>query len=348
MGKNFIIYGAYGYTGELITKRAVSKGLKPILAGRSQQKLTVLAEKYGLRYIVCDLANLYLLDTVIDESTLILNCAGPFSETSQDVIEYCISKEQHYLDITGEVEVFERAKTYSPAAKEKNVMIMPGTGFDVVPSDCLAKYLSEQLPDADELELAFKGQGGSSHGTQLTMIEGMSKGGVIRKDGKITPVPAAYEVKTFDFDKPNLTAVTIPWGDISTAYHSTGIPNIKVFMAMSPKMINAMKMTNWIKPVLKSSLVKKVLRSQVKAGGPSESTRSNSRSFLVGTVRNKKGESKSARIETLDGYTLTVQTSLLIVERILKGDFKLGYQTPSSAYGYKLILEADRTTLKDI
>lgn len=348
MKKNFIIYGAYGYTGTLITELAVSKGLKPLLVGRSDQKLSSLANLHGLSYKVLDIKNLKELDSVIDNYALILNCAGPFSETAHQVIQYCLEKNLHYTDITGEVGVFEMAKTFDQEAKEKNIMVMPGTGFDVVPSDCLAKYLSEKLPDATDLELAFKGDGGPSHGTTLTVISGLGKGGAIRKNGKIIAVSNAYEEKKFDFDLPGLSAVTIPWGDISTAYFSTKIPNIKVFMAMPPKTIKGLKMLKYVKGFLGLSFVQNLLKSQVKAGGPSEASREKSNSYLVGKVSNEKGKSISAKLKTLDGYTLTAEASVLIAQKILDGNIKVGYQTPSSAYGSQLILEIRGSELKDI
>ena len=348
MEKNFIIYGAYGYTGTLITELAVSKGLKPLLVGRSDQKLSSLANLHNLPYKVSDVKNLNLLNDIIGDYSLILNCAGPFSETAHQVIEYCIEKKLHYTDITGEIGVFEMAKTFHQDGIDKNIMIMPGTGFDVVPTDCLDKYLSEKLPDSTDLELAFKGVGGPSRGTSITMISGMDKGGAIRKNGKITSVPNAYEVKKFDFDKPNLTAVTIPWGDVSTAFYSTGIPNIKVFMAMSPKMIKNLKLTNYIKGILGLSFVKNFLKSQVKEGGPSEDVRAQANSYIVGKVSNEKGASIMAKLKTIEAYTLTAETALNIAQKILEGNFKAGYQTPSSAYGYQLILEIRGSELSDV
>ena len=185
MKKNFIIYGAYGYTGALITELAVNKGLKPLLVGRNDQKISSIANQYDLPYKVLDIKNLKELNPIIENYALIINCAGPFSETADQVIRYCIEMQLHYTDITGEIGVFEMAKTFHQEAKEKGIMVMPGTGFDVVPSDCLAKYLSEKLPDATDLELAFNGDGGPSHGTTLTVISGLGKGGAIRKNGKI-------------------------------------------------------------------------------------------------------------------------------------------------------------------
>lgn len=348
MSKKAIIYGAYGYTGQLITELAVEKSMDIVIAGRSDQKISALANRFGLDYVVADTSNLSVLDSIAEQSTLFINCAGPFSETIDPILKYCIEKQLHYIDITGEIEVFEKAKRYDEAARQKGIMVMPGAGFDVVPSDCLAKYLSEKIDSPTHLELAFKGVGGPSKGTSMTMIKGMHKGGAIRENGKIKSVPAGFEVKKFDFDRPGLTAATIPWGDVSTAFHSTGIPNIKVFMAMSPKMIKNLKFSNYIKPILSWSFVQDIMASQVKEGGPSEDVRMKSSSYLVGEVRNAKGEVHAAKIKTIEAYTLTAETTIIIAQRILAGDVKVGYQTPSSVYGYQLILEVEGTELKDL
>ena len=348
MEKGIIIYGAYGYTGRLIALEAKKKKVKVLLAGRSESKLAQLANELKLPFVVADIHHLDKLDSYLNDYAVIVNAAGPFIETVDDIISYCLRHGLHYTDITGEVEVFEKAKSYDGLAKEKGMMLMPGTGFDVVPSDCLAKYLSELLPDANTLELAFRGTGASSHGTNLTVIQGLGQGGAIRREGQIVTVPYAYEVKKFDFDHPRMSAVTIPWGDISTAYHSTGIPNIKVFMSMPPNLIQWMKILNYLKPLVRNAWIQNLLKSIVKPGGPSDVEREKSRSYLVGEVRNSEGISKRAQIDTVDGYTLTLQTAVLIAQKILKGQFTPGFQTPSSAYGYKLVLEVENTKLKDI
>jgi short subunit dehydrogenase-like uncharacterized protein len=344
--KTFIIYGAYGYTGELITELCARKGLKPILSGRSAEKLKPLAEKYGFEYIASDIEQLIQLDEAASRSALILNCAGPFVRTVRQMVKYCLDKGLHYTDITGEITVFEIAASFDKMAKEKGIMLMPGTGFDVVPSDCLAAYLKTQLPDGVYLKLAFKGTGGLSHGTATTMVENIGAGGAVRKNGKITSVPYGYKTWQVDFHKgPELTA-TIPWGDVSTAWYSTGIPNIEVYTAVSPGNLRSMKLGNYLGWLLKIPFINNILKKQIKPGGPSPEKRAKSASYLYGEVVNAKGDKKTASLKTLDGYTLTAETSVLIAEKILMGNFRAGFATPSLAYGPDLILEVAGTERK--
>lgn len=339
--KNFIIYGAYGYTGELIVEEAVEKGLKPILSGRNEAKLKSLADKFSLSYVAADLDNLKNLDEVIGDCSLILNCAGPFSRTFEKVVTYCLKNGLHYTDITGEIQVFEMAAHMDKLAKKHNIMILPGTGFDVVPSDCLAAFLKQQMPEAQQLALAFKSSGGLSHGTATTMVENIGEGGAVRVDGKIKKVPAAYKTRMIDYGKGPRQSTTIPWGDVSTAYYSTGIPNVEVYIYTPSSMLRGMKMTRLFGGLLSIPFVNNILKKNIKPGGPNEQVRQKGNCSLFGEVTDANGNKKTALLTTIEGYTLTAKTAVLIAEKITSGNVKAGFATPSLAYGADLIMEIE-------
>jgi len=348
---NFLIYGCYGYTGTLITRFAAEKGLKPILAGRNAEKVKALAEKYNFDYKVFDLSETDKFTAALKNVDVLLHCAGPFEYTYKQAIEVCLATKTHYLDITGEVVVFEGAKRYDKKAKEAGIMVIPGTGFDVVPTDCLAYYLKEQLPDAHVLELAFSGEGGrSSHGTALTAVGSLGRKGAIRKNGKLEPSNVAAFTKEIPFSHKKRTCASIPWGDISTAYTSTGIPNIKVFMNMPPKAIKWAKRSVYFRWLLGTNMVQNFLKKKVKQqpAGPSDEERKNARSYFWGMVKNPAGVQKAATMETPEGYTLTALMALNITNKVLSGNYKAGYQTPATAYGSGLILEAENVKRLDI
>ncbi len=212
MTGNFLIYGANGYTGELITRFAAERGLKPILAGRSEEKIEPIAKRHGVKHRAFALEDTAKLDAELQEVDVVLHCAGPFSLTSKPVVDACVRNKKHYTDITGEIAVFEACGARDKEAKQAGVMLTPGVGFDVVPSDCLARHLKDRLPTATNLSLAFYGMGRLSHGTQATMTMNVGKGGAIRRDGKITTVPAAWRTREIDFGEVTKTGVTIPRG----------------------------------------------------------------------------------------------------------------------------------------
>lgn len=344
MSDGLLIYGSYGYTGELVVRYALEQGLKPVLAGRNGDKLAAQAAPHGLETRTFSLDNPADVDAGLVDMKAVIHCAGPFSRTAKPMAESCLRTGTHYLDITGEIEVFERMAAMDAKAGEAGVMLMPGTGFDVVPSDCLAAYLKSQMPDATHLTLAFMGTGGVSHGTAQTMTENFHKGGALRRNGKIVPVPAAHEVREIDFGKAKATCMMIPWGDVSTAFYSTGIPNIQVFMAATPGMIRSAKMSRFLKPILGAGPVQKFMVSRIPEGGPSDKARARSYSLLWGEVRNDAGETVEARLEAPEGYTLTALTSLLIARKVLDGNAPAGFKTPSLAYGADLVLEVEGVT----
>ena len=343
----FLLYGANGYTGTLIAKMASAFGLKPILAGRRAEVLKPLADSLGLTYKVFDLDDSKTLDAVLTEVPLVLHAAGPFKFTAKPMIEACIRTKTHYIDITGEIQVYEMAKKYDSDAKDAGIMIMPGVGFDVVPTDCMALFLKERMPDATDLKLAFASLGGRlSHGTATTMALGAGEKSAVRREGKITGVPLGHKGMWVDFGVKKLFVMTIPWGDISTAYTTTGILNIETYTGVSPrtfKMLKYQGLFNWI---LRTSFMRNRELAKIKSrpAGPSDEQRAKSKALVFGEVSNATGQKLQGRIIGPDGYTITAEASLLIAKKILAGNFKAGYQTPAGCYGADLIMEVKGVT----
>jgi short subunit dehydrogenase-like uncharacterized protein len=348
MANTFLIYGANGYTGELITRYAVERGMKPILAGRNATKVEELAKKHHLEYRVFSLDEKDRLDAALNEVDSVLHCAGPFSLTSRQMIEACLRTKTHYTDITGEIAVFETMAARDKDAQAAGIMIMPGVGFDVVPSDCLARHLKDRLPSATHLSLAFYGQGRLSHGTQATMAMNVGKGGAIRKDGKITSVPAAWKTREIDFGEVTKDAVTIPWGDVATAFHSTGIPNIEVFTVVPPSNLRMLKLSRYLGWLLATKPLQDYLQKQIPTGGPSDEERSGGKTLLWGEATDLTGNRVVSRLQGPEGYTLTALAALNITQKILNGNFTPGYQTPAKAYGPDLVLEIDGVSRQDV
>src|SRR5829696_9691603 len=284
MSNRFLIYGANGYTGELITRFAAERGMTPILAGRNAIAVEELAKKHHLEYRVFSLDETDRLDAALQEVDMVLHCAGPFSITSRPMAEACLRNKKHYTDITGEIAVFEAMAALDQKARDAGVMVMPGVGFDVVPGDCMAKHLKDRLPTATHLSLAFYGMGRLSHGTQATMTMNVGSGGAIRKDGKITSVPAAWKTREIDFGEVTKTGVTIPWGDVATAFYSTAIPNIEVFTVVPPANLKMMKMSRYLGWLLATGPAQNYLQKKIPAGRASDNERARGRTLMWGEV----------------------------------------------------------------
>lgn len=331
----WMIYGANGYTGRLIAERAAEEGMRPVLAGRRAQALRPLARRLGLDWTAFDLDDADALADALRAVDLVLHCAGPFSVTSAPMADACIETKTHYLDITGEIPVFEALHARAADAEAAGVVVMPGVGFDVVPSDWLALALARQLPDATRLDLAIAGFARMSPGTMKTVVENLPKGGMVRRAGKLVPVPPAFASMRPAFaDRPR-TVVAMPWGDVSTAYYTTGIPNITVYMEPPPGFGPFLKLTGVLRPVLANPTVQRALQGLVgkTVAGPSEEFRRTARVHLWGRVTDADGATVEGTLEVPEGYTTTVYTALACVRKVLAGDVSAGAWTPARAFG---------------
>ena len=332
----WMLYGANGYTGELIAQEAARWSMRPVLAGRNEARVRPVAERHGFAWRAFALEE---AASHLDGVDLLLLAAGPFSATSRPAVDACLARGVHYLDITGEIEVFEAVFARDAEARARGCVLMPGTGFDVVPSDCLALSLKEALPEADTLELAFHAGGGPSAGTTKTVIENLPRGGAVRVDGRVERVPSAWRSRTVPFRDRERAAVSIPWGDVATAYRSTGIPNITVYMSMPPRQAAVMRATRWLAPLARLGAVQGLLKGLAGrfVAGPSAEQRAASRMQLWGRASSRDGRSVEGTLVTPEGYALTARASVEIAARVLEGEVAPGAWTPAQALGARFV-----------
>ena len=339
MSTPWLLYGANGYTGALIAERAVAEGMRPVLAGRNGRAVGELAARLGLEHRVFDLGDPATVIENLEGMELVLHTAGPFSATSRPMLDGCIAAGVHYLDITGEIAVFEACKARDGEARRRGVVVLPGVGFDVVPSDCLARALFEALPGGVRLEMAFMALGSMSRGTLKTMIEHLGEGAQVRRRGEIQTVPAGSLVRTIELGGKPRQAMAIGWGDVSTAQHSTGIGDITVFMVLPPGQQRALRLLARLGPLLRSKAVNRGLQAIVGrlVTGPGEAVRESAHAELWAQVTAVDGSAVEGRMRTPEGYKTTVSTALACVRRVLADGAEAGYQTPSSAFGAGLV-----------
>ena len=336
-----MIYGANGYTGELIAREAARRGMRPVLAGRNRQAIERLATELECEARVFDLNEPDLKDV-----KLVLHCAGPFILTSKPMVDACLAAGVHYLDITGEIGVFESIHARNDVAVKRGVTLLPGVGFDVVPTDCLAAMLAERMPDATHLAIAFYPKGTSlSRGTTKTMLESIGEGGAIRENGKIVRVPMAYDVREVPFSIGTRTAMTIPWGDVATAFHTTGIPNIRVYIATHAKTVKRMRLMRPLLPIAGLKPIRRLLQKFAdRRSGPDEKMRTNARMYLGGEVRNASGATREMTMTTPEGYAFTVVSALNAVERVLEST-RPGAFTPARLLGADFVTTVPRVVI---
>jgi short subunit dehydrogenase-like uncharacterized protein len=337
MSKQWMIYGAYGYTGQLIVQEALCRGLRPVIAGRSEERLRPLATELGLDYRTFDVSQ---ASAGLSDMTVLLNCAGPFSATAKPLVEACLEARTHYVDITGEIPVFQYCHRQDARARKAGVVLCPGAGFDIVPTDCLAAMLQERLPDAQQIDLAFQLDTRPSIGTLKTAIEGIGVGGMVRRDHRLVQVPMGYRMRRIEFPRGRRWAVTIPWGDVFTAGISTGVPNGMVYMAVPLPVAVILRATSPLRGMLASRCAQEWLRRIAErrlSGGPDKQARAAQHSELWGEATSAAGRSIIARMTAPNAYSLTADTAVEIAAHCLSITDISGYTTPSLLMGSDFI-----------
>jgi saccharopine dehydrogenase (NAD+, L-lysine-forming) len=346
----WLLYGANAHTGGLIARAAARRGERPVLAGRSAGKIIPLAEELGLDYVVVDLLDSRALRSALAGVDVVAHCAGPFSATSARMVAACLDARTHYVDITGEIDVFESIYARSDEAAEAGIVLLPGGGFDVVPTDCVAASLHEAMPEATELDLAFRVSGRIGPGTAKTALEGAGAGGQARVDGRIAGVGLAHKRVLAEFPSGPRTVTSVPWGDVASAYRSTGIPNITTYTAVpgGNLLSRGQRYLGYLTPVLGNSAVQKAGRGLVdrfmpQGGGEAEAPTGSCE--VWGQVTDGEGRTLSATLTGPDAITLTVEAVLASVERLQRGGTTPGAHTPSTAFGGGFASELDGVTM---
>ncbi len=334
MTGGLLIYGANGYTGELIARAAAAAGLAPILAGRSAAPVEALAHELGCESRVFGVDDARAIAAALAGCRVVLHCAGPFSATAGPMMAACLAAHAHYTDITGEIEVFELGFRQDAGARQAGVVVCPGVGFDVVPTDCIALTLKQALPEATHLALGFDSRSGWSRGTASTSVEGLGHGSRVREEGVIRPIPLGSRTRRIDFGAGEKQAAAIPWGDVSTAYRTTGIPNIEVYVPVSPRALTNLRRLGKFGWLLRTGPAQSFLKWRIRSGtpGPTAEERAKAPVFVWGEVRGA-GRTITARIRVPNGYTLTTDASIAIARRLLAGSVPPGFTTPARLMG---------------
>ncbi len=352
MSSDFLLYGSNGFVGSFIARQAVQRGLRPLLSGRNGAALKAQASELDLQFRVFSLDDPAALESALKETPLVLNCAGPYKYTYEPMLEGCLRAGAHYLDITGEIPVYAALAARAADAIQHKIMLLPGVGFDVVPTDCLAAHLEQRLPTATHLTLAFQSRGsaGLPPGTANTMIEMLAEQSKIRRAGRLEPAPPAGKTRLIDFGHGPRRATQINWGDVFMAYYSTGIPNIEDYTVLPALLPNLMRIVNCFRPVFRPPFVRTGLKRLARfLPVPDAEQRLRTRVVVWGEVLDDQGRTAAARLHGPDaGVTWTAQAALAAVQKVLTGEAPIGFQTPALAYGPDFVLECDGVTREDL
>ena len=350
MPRSFLLYGCTGFVGRAIARTAVQNGFRPIVAGRDHDRVEVQATELGVEHRVFGLEDRTAMDKALEEVTVVLHCAGPYIHTSRQMVDGCLRTGTHYLDLTGEIPVYEALAARDSESKSRGVMLLPGVGFDVVPTDCLALHLKQRLPSATHLALAFSSDGpaGLPPGTSKTAIEMIPFGDRVRRDGRLETPPRGAKTRMIDFGRGPVEAKALTWGDVFMAYHSTGIPNIEDYAVLPAGVRRQISLAGYLRPLFNLASAREFLKRRVKEG-PTPDERARTRTSVWGEVEDSQGRRAVSRLHGPEaGIDWTTGTALEAVRKVLGGDAPPGFQTPALAYGADFVLAPGGARREDL
>ncbi len=331
-------------------RRALACGLRPILAGRNPSSLAAQAAPDRLEYRVARLDDAAGLDAALSGVDVVIHVAGPFSATAVPMAEACLRTRTHYLDVTGELPVFERLHAMHHAARDRGVMMMPGVGFAVVPSDCLAAHAVARATDAQFLRIGLSRGDLISRGSAATMVEMINSGVRIRDRGRIRAVPVGRLHHGFDFGDGLVDCTAMSWPDVFTASITTGVPNVTAFTEASALEEWVYQTGAAMAPLLRTPIMQRWLKLQTRLmpRPPGWSARVGVRRVIVVEVEDRWRRLWRCRLSTPDGYRFTADAALAVAQRVLAGQIKPGFATPAGAYGADFVLECDGVEREDL
>lgn len=340
-----MIYGATGFTGRLLVEEALKRGHRPLLVGRSAEKLASLAEQLGLDWVAVELTDSAKLTNLVGQVELVFHAAGPYIHTAAPMREACLTAGTHYLDMTGELPVFEATFAAHERALAVGIALISGVGFDVIPTDCLACYVAGQLENPVELIIGVAPITRASAGTTKAGLEMLSDGVQMRRGGQLMPAGEVPAIRQIQFSHQAMSATLTSWGDLSTAFRSTGTPNITTYMAYPGGSARIMRL---LMPLARKVLASSRLRDWAKAWvtghvqGPNETMRQHNRSYLWAQVKNAQGATSQAWLETMEAYRFTAVAGVRCVEQMLANPVQ-GALSPTQAFGVDFVLSIEGT-----
>ena len=345
-----LVYGATGYTGRLIVAEAQARGLRPILAGRDRARLQVLADATGLKTRVVDLLDSCGMDAALRQARVVLNCAGPFATTARPLVDACLRRGVHYLDIAAEVKTFVAGAARDGEARSRGIMLMPGVGFDVVPTDCLSAHVVRRMPAAQALAIGLSGLSLLSRGSARTMASQVNEGVWIRRRGQLESVTPGTVQHEFDYGEGPRESLAISWADVVSAYYTTGVPDIAVHFEATAVVVAHETSLRLLRPLVRSQLWKQTLNqlAELLPDGPEAGEREQRRAVVVVEARGPDGRVARSRLTCPEAYSMTARTAVAITRRVLSGDLEVGFQTPARVYGADFVLQFPGVRREDL
>src|SRR5580692_782503 len=320
---SWMLYGAAGHTGALIAQHAHERGHRPVLAGRTAPAIAALARRLDLPHQALALDDPDALNAALAGVDLVLNAAGPFLHTAGPLADACLRAGVDYLGIGNELQVFRALYDLDERARQAGITIMPGAGFGVIATNCLARYVSDAVGGAAILEVATRAAvARQGPGVAATREQNMPYGGWVRQAGHLRPLALGSGTTTITLPDGPCRIMPLPTGDLEAAFQATGAPDITAYGAVPAD------------PAPGS------------ASDPPADQRRAYTSFGWARAIGPNGATAQAWLQTGESYAFTAAASIRAIEEALARSLS-GAFSPAAAFGADFVLTIPGTSRTD-
>ena len=352
MPGKIVLFGATGYTGRLTAEAMVERGLKPVLAARSADKLARLADELGgeLETRTADVSEPSTVGALLEEGDVLVTTVGPFARWGDAAASSAVTRGAHYLDSTGEPlfvrEVFER---YGPSAEKAGIGMLTAFGYDWVPGNLAGALalreagLAAVRVDTGDFNLGRPSRDSMSGGTLASLAGAVAAPSFAFQGGRIVTERGAKRHRTFPVKGKERAGV------------SAGASENFTLPKLFPQLVEVNTYLGWFGPASRpmqalsaanaaafklpgmESLYESAINRFAKGstGGPDAEARARVSSHIVGIAYDASGRQLAeVHVTGVDGYTFTGRILAWGAEQAAAGALKgAGALGPADGFG---------------
>mgnify|MGYP003393686769 CR=1 FL=1 len=330
------IIGATGFTGKLVASELKNRKAEFFLAGRNEQSLRTLSESLGgVPFRVIDVQDSSTFNA-LDGCKIIINCAGPFTDFGEPIVQQAIARRAHYLDTTGEQGFIKLVyDKYHEQAKAAGIVLVPACAYEFAIGDAMGAQLCSDFPQCRAIDFIYcLNEMHTSPGTRKSIVRALSAAGFFLKDGQLVASTNAISRKT-QIDERAVSIVSFPAGEAVMLSRHTNVQNVSsYFTAGAPPIV--LKVAAAICQLI-TKLAGDLIVNKITAAVPSIAQRQ-STTFLIQANTKIEMSSPSITVKGNDPYLLTAIIICGAVDHLLANPpSQYGAITPAMIGGAALI-----------
>lgn len=323
-----MIYGAAGYTGRMVAQHAKVAGLDPIVAGRDPRAVAEIGAQLDADSRVFSLDDPGAFADALGGVTVLVNAAGPYLRTAQPLMRAAIQAGVHYLDFAAELDSYQLAEALDADAERAGVMLLPGSGGSVAMLGSLAAHAASRVSRPRKVSIALHVTGSFSRGSAISAAQNVTAQTLVSVDGRLQPLAQAHP-RLFDFGAGPVEALPLTLPDLITIARDTGAPNVETFVHVSAGDFPAGDLADL-------------------PDGPSAEQRAAHRYQAAVEVVGEDGAVARAILDTVNGYSFTALAAAEAARRVMAGEVRSGFQTPTGLFGAGFAQTIADTTITDL